>query len=341
MNSKGSVLITGASGFIGHRLVSLLREEGYAVWAGVRATSATASLEQEGVRLCRLDMDSPERLKAQLARHKEEHGAWDYVVHAAGVTKTTHKKDFDRVNFGNTVSLVTALQENAMVPRKFVFISSLSVYGPLHERDGLPFCSTTDRPAPNTAYGRSKLRAEEYLKGLGATFPSVILRPTGVYGPRERDYYLMAKSVQRHIDVAAGFRPQVLTFIYADDVVQAVSLALQRPVSPASVYDLSDGQEYTSSDFSRLLQKELHTSRLLRICLPLWALWGASLVAQACARLTRQASTLNLDKYRIMKQRSWRCDISPAKHDLGYRPRYLLPEGVKKTIEWYKKERWL
>ncbi len=341
MNSKGSVLITGASGFIGHRLASLLKEEGYSVWAGVRATSATASLEAGGIRLCCLDMDNAGRLKAQLARHKDRHGAWDYVVHAAGLTKTTRKKDFDRVNFGNTVSLVTALWEEAMVPRKFVFISSLSVYGPLHERDGLPFNSERDHPAPNTAYGLSKLRAEQYLKGLGAAFPSVILRPTGVYGPRERDYFLMAQSVCRHIDIAAGFKPQVLTFVYADDVAQAVSRALARDTPPASAYDLSDGQEYASSDFCRLLQKELGVHRLVRVCLPLPLLWLVSLLAEACARLAGKPSTLNLDKYRIMKQRSWRCDIGPAERDLGYRPRYLLPEGVRKTVEWYKKEKWL
>ena len=183
--------------------------------------------------------------------------------------------------------------------------------------------------------------AEEFLRRLGEEFPSVILRPTGVYGPREKDYYLMARSVQRHVDVGAGLRPQVLTFVYADDVVQAAGRALTAQVPSASAYDLSDGGEYSSSDFSRLLRRELRSGFLLRLRLPLWLLRAASACAEGWSRIAGRPSTLNLDKYQIMKQRSWRCDIGPARRDLGYSPRYPLPLGVKKTVEWYKKEGWL
>ena len=52
-------------------------------------------------------------------------------------------------------------------------------------------------------------------------------------------------------------------------------------------------------------------------------------------------STLNTDKYRIMKQRNWRCDITPTIEELGYQPQYQLDKGVKETIAWYKEEGWL
>ena len=55
-------------------------------------------------------------------------------------------------------------------------------------------------------------------------FPYIILRPSGVYGPRERDYFLMAKSISQHIDFAVGFKRQDITFVYVEDVVQAVFL---------------------------------------------------------------------------------------------------------------------
>lgn len=58
-------------------------------------------------------------------------------------------------------------------------------------------------------------------------FPYVIFRPTGVYGPRERDYFLMAESIARHLDFAAGFRRQDITFVYVKDLVQAVYLAIE------------------------------------------------------------------------------------------------------------------
>ena len=84
-----------------------------------------------------------------------------------------------------------------------------------------------DTPQPNTAYGRSKLDAERALATLeGLDF--VTLRPTGVYGPRERDYFLMADSIKKHIDFAVGYTPQALTFIYVRDLVDACFLALHR-----------------------------------------------------------------------------------------------------------------
>ena len=151
----------------------------------------------------------------------------------------------------------------------------------------------------------------------------------------------MARSVQRLVDVGAGLRPQVLTFVEAGDGGQAAGRALTAQVPSASAYDLSDGGEYSSSDFSRLLRRELRSGFLLRLGLPLWLLRAASACAEGWSRIAGRPSTLNLDKYQIMKQRSWRCDIGPARRDLGYSPRYPLPLGVKKTVEWYKKEGWL
>ena len=61
-------------------------------------------------------------------------------------------------------------------------------------------------------------------------FPYVIYRPTGVYGPREADYYLMAKSIQKHVDFSVGFRRQDLTFVYVKDIVQAIFLGIEKKV---------------------------------------------------------------------------------------------------------------
>lgn len=57
--------------------------------------------------------------------------------------------------------------------------------------------------------------------------------------------------------------------------------------------------------------------------------------------MRKTTSTLNGDKYNIMKQRNWQCDIAPAVRELGYRPAYDLDRGVTETIAWYKKEGWL
>ena len=185
----------------------------------------------------------------------------------------------------------------------------------------------------------SKLKSEKYLQSL-TEFPYVIYRPTGVYGPRERDYFLMAQSVKQHVDFAAGWKRQDITFIYVKDLVQAVYLGA-KPEALRRAYFVSDGEVYESSTFADLIQKELGNPWLVRIKCPLALLKLISVVAEWGAKCVGKTSTLNRDKYNIMKQRNWQCDISPLVNELGFRPEYLLERGVKETIAWYKKEGWL
>ena len=332
------ILITGASGFIGSFLVEEALHRGFDTWAGVRASSSRKYLQEPGLHFLELDFAHADRLREQLKAYKETYGAFDYVVHCAGVTKCIDSADFDRVNYGQTRVLVETLRALDMTPLQFAFISTLSVFGPVHEDTYEPI-RETDIPQPNTAYGRSKLKAERYLLGL-EDFPCVIYRPTGVYGPRERDYFLMAESIKRHLDMSVGYRRQDLTFVYVRDVVQAVFLGIERGVVGRS-YFLSDGQVYTSRTFSDLIRRELGNPLIIRLRCPLFLLKVVSLLAERWAALRKTTSTLNGDKYNIMKQRNWQCDITPAVRELGYHPAYDLERGVKETIAWYKKEGWL
>lgn len=336
--TQKKVLVTGASGFIGSFLVEGGLERGMQVWAGVRQSSSRKYLKDSRIRFAELDYANPCRLVEQLAAHKRAHGGWDYVIHCAGVTKCRHEEEFDKGNLIYTRRLVEALRSLDMVPRRFIYISSLSVFGPIHEDTYTPI-SEHDEPMPNTAYGVSKLNAEYYLQSL-EDVPLVIFRPTGVYGPRERDYFLMAKSIKRHIDFAAGFRRQDLTFVYVKDLVQAVYRAVERKVVQRA-YFVSDGKVYSSRAFSDLIQKELGNPWVVHIKCPLFILKVVSLLAGFAARCLGKVSTLNADKYKIMKQRNWQCDISPLVEELGYRPEYPLERGVKEIIAWYKKEGWL
>ena len=332
------VLVTGASGFIGSFLVAGGLERGMQTWAGVRKTSSRKYLKDNKIHFAELDFGNKQRLKEQLALHKQEHDGWNYIIHCAGVTKCLHKEDFDKGNFQATVHFVEALKELEMVPERFVYISSLSIFGPIHEENDAPI-TEKDVAKPNTAYGVSKLKSEKYLQSL-SDFPYVIYRPTGVYGPRERDYFLMAQSIKQHVDFAAGFKRQDITFIYVKDLVQAVYLGM-KPEALRRAYFVSDGQVYESRTFSDLIQKELGNPWLLRIKCPIILLKCISVLAEFGAKCVGKTSTLNRDKYNIMKQRNWRCDISPLIKELGFKPEYLLERGVAETITWYKKEGWL
>lgn len=354
MSEPLKILITGASGFIGSFLCEEGLKRGMNVWAGMRKSSGRKWLQNEWLQFAWLDMENPDTLHRQLSDLKQKIGRWDYVVHAAGATKCLHEADFDRANYDCTVNLVHALRELDMTPRLFIYMSSLSVLGPVREplhgtatTDYEPL-RDTDTPRPNTAYGRSKLKSEAWIQALSPTdFPFVILRLTGVYGPRERDYFLQAQSISRHIDFAVGFQPQVITFVYVADVVGTVYAAIRRTEEGklerivGRIYHVSDGQEYSSRAFSDYIQRDLGIRSVVHIKAPLWLLRAVCNVSERWARMRGKASTLNHDKYNILCQRNWKCDIRPLLERLEYTPEWNLERGTKETIDWYRRQGWL
>jgi nucleoside-diphosphate-sugar epimerase len=329
-----NILITGATGFIGGFIVDEALSRGMQVWVAVRPTSSRKYLSDQRIQFLELNLSDKEQMKRQMDGLR-----FDYVVHAAGATKCLHAEDFFRSNTEGTKNLVQALMELQMPLKRFVFVSSLSVYGPVAEQQPYREICGNDTPQPNTAYGRSKLAAEQYIESIEG-FPYVILQPTGVYGPRERDYFMMAKSIKSHTDFSVGYKPQDLTFVYVLDVVQAIFLALDCQKTGGK-YMLSDGEVYSSRTFSDLIHRELGHPWLLRIKAPIWLLRIITFCGEHIGRMTGKISALNNDKYNIMKQRNWRCDIKPAMSDLGYKPKYQLDEGVRLTIKWYKENNWL
>lgn len=327
------ILITGGSGFIGSFIVEEALNRNMETWVAVRSSSSRKFLQDTRIRFIELDFSSEENLRKQLAGHK-----FDYVVHAAGVTKCLDKNDFFRMNTNGTANLVNVLSEPDRMPRRMIFLSSLSIFGAIREQQPYKDIEPTDQPKPNTAYGESKLKAERIVTESG--IPSVILRPTGVYGPREKDYFLMAKSIKGHVDFAVGYKQQDITFVYVKDVVQAVFLALDRG-KPGSAYFLTDGEVYQSATFSKLIHEALGCPWWIRITAPVWVLRVITFFGDAIAHITGKISALNNDKYHILKQRNWRCNIRPAINELGFAPEYNLKKGVRETIEWYKANGWL
>ena len=329
------ILITGASGFIGSFIVEEALKQGFETWAAIRKSSSKEYLQDERIHFIELNLSSKAQLIEQLRPHQ-----FDYVVHAAGVTKCLNKADFRRINTEGTKNLVDALLDLQMPLKRFVFLSSLSVFGAIKEQLPYDEIREDDTPKPNTEYGRSKLEAEKYIDSIGSRLPYTILRPTGVYGPREKDYFMMAKSIKQHIDFAVGYQRQDITFVYVTDVVQAVFLALEKGETGRK-YFLSDGQVYQSTTFSDLIHEELGRPWWLRITAPVWVLRVVTFFGEYIGHMTGKVTALNNDKYNILRQRNWRCDIEPTRHELGFEPKVQLKEGVKTTIQWYKDHKWL
>lgn len=338
---KQRLLVTGASGFIGSYMVEKALKKGYDVWAGIRSTSSRQYLQDERIHFIELDYSHVDRLHDELLRFKQEHDGrgWDYIIHCAGATKCPNKEVFYQVNFVGTKNFIDSLTRCQMVPRQFIFLSSLGAWGPQHERMPHQPITADDEPQPNTAYGVSKLCVEEYLKDA-ERFPWVVFRPTGVYGPRDKDYLLMVQSIARGWDFALGFKHQDITFIYVHDLVKAVFLAIEKGVTERA-YFVADGDVHTAKDFSLLVRKALGKRFVVRLTAPLWLGRAACAIGSLYSRLSGKAVTLNTDKYRILAQRNWLCDTEPLASELGFTADYPLERGVSETIGWYKQQGWI
>lgn len=333
------ILITGASGFIGGFLVEEALRRGYETWAGVRTGSSRAHLQDERIHFIDLKYSNPEALTQQLAAFVREQGAWDFVIHNAGLTKALDKKDFFRINAEYTANFMEALAAADCKPRKFLLMSSLSSYGQGDEETFRPI-RLNDPQHPNTAYGQSKLAAETYLRKQ-SDFPYVILRPTGVYGPGEKDYFMEIQSVKSGFDFAVGAIPQRITFIYVKDLVTVAFLSLENEKIQNKHYFVADGDVYTDEEYARLIQDILGKKRVLHARIPMALVHVACQCSEWIGKRLKKSMTLNSDKYIILKQRNWICEVAPLQDDLGFTPAYPLRRGLEESIEWYKKERWL
>ncbi|MCD8287430.1 MAG: NAD(P)-dependent oxidoreductase [Porphyromonadaceae bacterium] len=332
------ILVTGAGGFIGGFIVEEALHRGFETWAGVRPSTDRTYLSNPDIRFIHLSFEDKELLKKQLEEQRQEIGKWDIIVHNLGATKCKNPDDFERINYGFVKNFAEILMELEIVPEQFILMSSLSAWGIGDERRYTPF-RPTDEPRPNTLYGKSKRKAEIFLSSL-PDFPYLFMRPTGVYGPRERDYYLMMKSIRAGFYFSAGYRKQLLSFIYVKDLVKAIFAAIDKGVTRRG-YFISDGGVYTNSQFRRYVARALRKKVVIPVHVPLFVLKAVSYVVEFLAGMTGSTSTLNRDKYRIMKQRNWICDISSLREELGFSPDYSLERGVEEAVAWYKKNGWL
>ena len=173
------------------------------------------------------------------------------------------------------------------------------------------------------------------------SFPYVILRPTGVYGPGERDYFLQIQSIAHGVDLNVGRVPQRITFIYVKDLARVVFLALERPEIVNRSYFVADGDVHTDASFSRLIQELLGKRWVLHARIPLGLVRLACCCSEQIGRWLHRSMTLNSDKYYILKQRNWICEVAPLQDELGFRADYPLRRGLAESIAWYRQQGWL
>lgn len=323
------VLITGASGFLGFHILEAAIAQNLDVFAAVRRGSKVEHFSHLPVKLIYLDYSNMANLKNEMTTLQ-----FDYIIHAAGLTKARNEAEYHLVNTEYAHNLGLAAKAGHPKLKKFVLISSLAAIGPL--RDSSVLIDENTLPNPVTWYGKSKMSAEKKLLELG--LPLVILRPTAIYGPRDKDIFILFKTINKGLEIYLGKQPQLLSFIHAKDVAQVSIASLF--TKNEGCYNLSDGCSYSRYDFASILKKYMRR-KTLKIYLARNMVKTIAFISEHFQGMLSRASVLNREKLNELLAPNWCCKIEKAKKDLGFMPRYNLEKGIEESLAWYKENKWL
>jgi UDP-glucose 4-epimerase len=327
---KERVLITGASGFVGYHLILAALKNNLEVFAAVRRSSKIDHLQHLDIQYTYLEFDNLPSLTKEL-QDKQYH----YIIHAAGALRARSIDEYNVINTDYTYNLASAAIASGSTFKKFVFISSLAAIGPLTVLDGIITEETT--PNPITAYGRSKLLAENKLKTIN-NLKYTILRPTAVYGPRDKDIFIFLKQVAKGIEPYIGHIEQKLSFIYVSDLADAAIQALN--CGENKTYIIADGNFYDRYELAALTKNILNV-KTLKFHIPVNFLKIIAFISEKVSSLSNKSPVLNIEKLNELKAVNWSCTIEQAREDMEFNPKYDLQAGLTETFRWYKANKWL
>lgn len=330
------VLVTGATGFVGSHLVDQLLAEKATVRAIVRRTSNLRWLEDKPVELVEADLRDP----ASLRRAVEGTRA---ILHFGGKIRARNRAEFFRENADGTEALASAFSESAPSDGSgvFVYCSSLAAGGPAPPtpRDPFPHVREDDPPRPVSPYGESKLEGERRLGALDGRARVVVLRPPGVYGPRDESILRFFRLVSKGWLPLPARAGAVFSLIHVDDLVAATTLALHH-AGANGVYYASDGERHSWQDIGARAASILGV-RVRALSIPLAVTWVAAALGEAIARIGGAAPLLSFGKIREMRQPNWVCLPAKAQRDFAFAPGVAVEDGIRRTIEWYRSNGWL
>ena len=327
------VLVTGATGFTGGHLVRHLAARGHEVRALVRRDSPRAAgIGKSPPAVDYLYGD----LRDAAAVQRAADGV-DVVYHIAALYREAGlpESDYRAVNVDAVRTIVEAAKRGGA--RRVVHCSTVGVHGDVEHPP-----ANEDAPLrPGDIYQRTKVEGEGAARESAARtgVEVVIARPTGIYGPGDRRLLKLFRGVARRRFVILGDGRIFYHLTYIDDLVEGFRLCGEVPRAAGRTYILAGGDVTTLNELVRLIANAADVPPP-RVHLPVWPVWLAGAACEAvCAPFGIEPPLYRRRVDFFTKSRAF--DISRARAELGYAPSVPLQDGIRRTLEWYRREGWL
>ncbi|HEX7598885.1 MAG TPA: NAD-dependent epimerase/dehydratase family protein [Polyangia bacterium] len=317
-----AALVTGASGFLGSRLVATLCRRGVKVRALVRATSDLHRLHGLDAEIVHGDVCLPESLHAAAAGQQ-------VVFHvAAKVPDWGSRREFFRVNADGTSEVVAACQAAGV--ERLVHISSLTVLGLPRQGAAVDEQSPYDA-SPRDAYTASKIEAERTVRKANGQrgLSTVAIRPGAIWGPGDPSIApRMAALLRQGRAVYIGRASNSLALSHVDNLTAGLLLAAVLPAAAGQIYHLTDGEAVTARMLIDALAATLGT-KTPRFSVPFPAMYLAAALLEGMARLARRRTPPPFTRYGVrLVSSDCLYNNDKAERELGYRASVSLREGL-------------
>ena len=300
------IALTGGTGFIGKVLWQFLDRAGWTVRPLVRPSYVDHHREE---------LRDTEYVEGTLHDEKSLSTLVDgveAVVHCAGRVRGLKPVQFQQSNIEGVRRIARVAAGQTPLPR-FLLISSLAA-----------------REPSLSAYAWSKKQGEVALEEEAGGMKWIILRPPAVYGPQDRAILPLFQWIQRGVGVQLGSTNARFSFLYVDDLAEAVIMWLERGMHAGRAFEIHDGRlgGYSWKEVFEVVGGKT----VIRFMIPKFLLYGTASINQAMAKILRYDPILTYGKVRELRHPNWVCDNSDLTQVLGWEPSVMLPEGVQSTL---------
>lgn len=325
-------LVTGATGFIGSHVADQLLAKGYQVRCSIRKTSNLKWLKGKPFELVETSFESVDTLRSVV-------DGVDYIFHIAGVVASKTLNGFMKGNRDATKNLLEATYSYNPNIKRFLHVSSLTVNGPAKSINE-PI--TENSPYnPLSKYALSKIEAEKVAINFMDKLNITIVRPPAVYGPRDKDIFIMFDLMNKGLMFYTGYKTHYFSLIHASDLARGIIEAAESNNTVGKIYLISSEEFYTWEQIYSIIKKVINRKKFFEVRIPNFIIKFAGLISQFLSLFQKKPQIFTYEKAIDMIQLYQICSTQKAKEDFGYKQMISIEDGIAETYKWYIDNNWL